>query len=365
MINNNSQKGLAMPMVIGMVVLVIIVGGVVYFANQEPSIVTNEVMEKKDQVMEKKDEVMMEKKDEVMMKKGDVMIKEENMMKKDGEVMMEKDFNSIISKANSIILKDSDNFGATGTAWLGVYNGKTYHRILTKNMPALSGNNFYEGWLVRTGLNFSVFSTGRLKYDPITKEANLDFIAGGDKSDHRFVVVTVEPDDGNPKPDKHVVEASFDTKTNLIIVLDAMMDKKNDVMMKKDGEVMMTKYTGTVLAGKSAPLLDFTKSDYDMAIKSDKLVVLYFYASWCPLCKIETAQALYPAFNELTTDKVVGFRVNYKDDDTNKDEEDLARQFGVPYQHTKVFVKNGQRILKSPESWDKKRYDAEILNFGF
>lgn len=65
-------------------------------------------------------------------------------------------------------------------------------------------------------------------------------------------------------------------------------------------------------------------------------------------------------FNELTTDTVIGFRVNYNDDQTDNEEKALAREFGVAYQHKKVFVKNGQRILKSPEEWDDKRYDTEI-----
>lgn len=114
-----------------------------------------------------------------------------------------------------------------------------------------------------------------------------------------------------------------------------------------------------VLAGKSALLLDFTKADYDATIPSDKLIVLYFYANWCPICKAEFPIA-QGAFNELTTDNVVGFRVNYNDNETDADEVALARQFGVAYQHTKVFVKNGTRILKSPEGWDKNRYTAEI-----
>ena len=137
----------------------------------------------------------------------------------------------------------------------------------------------------------------------------------------------------------------------------AMEQKENEAMMDK-GETMM-KYSGAVLAGKSAPLLDFTKADYDAALNSDKLVVLYFYANWCPIC-IAEFPVMQKAFNELSTDKVIGFRVNYNDNQTDNDEKNLAKQFGVAYQHTKVFVKNGQRILKSPEGWDEKRYDMEI-----
>ena len=139
-----------------------------------------------------------------------------------------------------------------------------------------------------------------------------------------------------------------------------VMEKKEDATaMKKENGQMAAAYKGTVLAGTSSPLLDFTKADYDVAVASDKLVVLYFYANWCPICTAEFPQA-QAAFNQLTSSNVVGFRVNYKDNQTDADEQNLARQFGVPYQHTKVFIKNGKQILKAPDSWDKARYLAEI-----
>ncbi len=122
-----------------------------------------------------------------------------------------------------------------------------------------------------------------------------------------------------------------------------------------------TRYSGSLLAGKSSPLLDFTKADYDKALSSDKVVVLYFFANWCPTCKKEFP-LMEKAFNELSSDKVVGFLVNYNDDQTDDDERNLAREFGVAYQHTKVFLKDGQRILKSPESWNKDRYLNELNN---
>lgn len=132
-----------------------------------------------------------------------------------------------------------------------------------------------------------------------------------------------------------------------------MMEKKDEA-----GAAMVT-YQGSVLAGTSAKLLDFHKADYDAALATDKLIVLYFYATWCPICAAELPE-LYAAFNELTTDQVIGFRVNYNDSDTDDDERALAREFGVAYQHTKVFVKNAARILKAPDSWRKARYLEEI-----
>ncbi|MEX1061926.1 MAG: thioredoxin family protein [Patescibacteria group bacterium] len=119
-------------------------------------------------------------------------------------------------------------------------------------------------------------------------------------------------------------------------------------------------FKGRVLAGDESPLLNFVESDYEAARETDKLIVLYFYANWCPICAEETANDLYPAFNELETDQVVGFRVNYRDSQTDKAEEDLAREFGISYQHTKIFIRNGQRVLKAPESWSKATYLAEI-----
>lgn len=120
------------------------------------------------------------------------------------------------------------------------------------------------------------------------------------------------------------------------------------------------KYSGTLLAGQLSPLLDFKKADYEMAIKSDKLVVLYFYADWCPICREEVISGLYPAFSKLTNDKVVGFRINFNDNETDGDERALAREFGVVYQHTKVFLKDRKSILKSLQAWDEERYLNEI-----
>lgn len=151
---------------------------------------------------------------------------------------------------------------------------------------------------------------------------------------------------------------------------EAAMEKEGEAMMEEEGLMEVDKnamaaegglmeYSGAVLAGESAPLLDFQKTDYETALKSDRLIVLYFYANWCPICKAEFP-LMQGAFNDLTTNEVVGFRVNYNDNETDADETALAREFGVAYQHTKVFVRTGERLLKAPDSWSKSKYLSEI-----
>jgi len=86
-------------------------------------------------------------------------------------------------------------------------------------------------------------------------------------------------------------------------------------------------------------------------VASDKLIVLYFYANWCPICREEFPK-MQSAFDQINDSSVIGFRINYNDNETDDNEKGLAKEFGVAYQHTKVFIKNGQRVLKAPESWN-------------
>jgi len=131
---------------------------------------------------------------------------------------------------------------------------------------------------------------------------------------------------------------------------------EDDKMMEDSAPVT---FSGTVLAGSSSPLLEFNQADYDKAIASDKLVLLYFYANWCPICRAEFPK-MQQAFDQLSGSEVVGFKVNYNDTKITDQEKALAQKFGVAYQHTKVALRNGERILKAPDSWETQRYLDEI-----
>lgn len=110
---------------------------------------------------------------------------------------------------------------------------------------------------------------------------------------------------------------------------------------------------------ESSPYLTFTQEAYERALAEDKIILLYFYANWCPICQAEQPHTI-AAFDALENDNVIGFRVNYRDSATDDDEERLAEEFGITYQHTKVILKDGQQILKSLDSWDTDRYLQEL-----
>ena len=161
-------------------------------------------------------------------------------------------------------------------------------------------------------------------------------------------------------------------KTNYLLVLFAVFTififgckqaattemMKNESMMKENS--MMEGYKGKVLAGsEKTKYLDFNKADYDNALKEKKKILLYFYANWCPICKAEQPNT-FAAFNEINDPDLIGFRVNFRDSDTDADEEAIAKEFGVSYQHAKVILNDGQKVLKALDSWDKPRYLNEL-----
>lgn len=121
-------------------------------------------------------------------------------------------------------------------------------------------------------------------------------------------------------------------------------------------------YAGAYLSSGNSPVIDFNQSDYSAALAANKTVVLYFYANWCPICRVEIAR-FYSAMEEINNPQIVGFRVNYKDSDTDDTEVDLARQFGIAYQHTKIIIKNGSQVLKAPQSWSHSEYINNISPF--
>lgn len=118
-------------------------------------------------------------------------------------------------------------------------------------------------------------------------------------------------------------------------------------------------YQGQLLAGFSSPYFVFVKADYDKAAADNKIIFLDFYANWCPICRAEEP-VIEQGFDNLTTGKIVGFRANFNDNQTDDDEKALAKQFNIPYQHHKVIIKNGQEVVRDLNQWDAQTFTKTI-----
>lgn len=80
--------------------------------------------------------------------------------------------------------------------------------------------------------------------------------------------------------------------------------------------------------------LVYSKNLFDQS--AEKRRVLYFYANWCPICK--PADEDFKANSEKIPEDVILIRVNYNDSDTDQEEKDLAKKYGITYQHTFVQI---------------------------
>jgi thiol-disulfide isomerase/thioredoxin len=197
----------------------------------------------------------------------------------------------------------------------------------------------------------------------ILEKGSLTGIIGGVIAVGILIVVLVVSG-GNTSEDNSAIEVSQGSEMTADGVMMKVEESElpvNDEMITEDDVAV---YAGDILAGNgSATLLDFNQADYEQALAEDVPVFLYFYAKWCPSCRAEVPK-MQAAFNNESAPAIIGFRVNYKDKDTDDYEEALAREFGIGYQHTKVALINGERVLKSPEQWDTDRYLAEFNNLA-
>lgn len=76
--------------------------------------------------------------------------------------------------------------------------------------------------------------------------------------------------------------------------------------------------------------ISYTPGQYQKALADKRPVVLYFWASWCPICRAD--EPVIKQRIESSGLPVAGFRVDF---DTQSD---LKQQFRIPYQHTTVML---------------------------
>lgn len=126
---------------------------------------------------------------------------------------------------------------------------------------------------------------------------------------------------------------------------------------KNTQEEKMAQEKAAVMMAKNASsrYIPYSKAAYDTAVGERR--VLYFYATWCPSCK--QANENFTANPNKIPEDVVVIRINYNDPDTNQEEKDLAKKYGITYQHTFVQVDaQGKELAK----WNGGDTDELITN---
>lgn len=127
-----------------------------------------------------------------------------------------------------------------------------------------------------------------------------------------------------------------------------------------DSGIKFEDYKGELIAGSKTPYLRYSKEDFDKARSEGKVIYLYFYATWCPICAAERP-SIFETFEEIDYGDVIGFEVHFNDPKTTKEDEDLARELGVSYQHTTIiFDKDGNEAYRSLSKINKNKIKEEI-----
>ena len=104
------------------------------------------------------------------------------------------------------VLRDVSGGESFGEATRSFVGGTFTHKVLA-NLPDPEPGFFYEGWLVRPS-PFRILSTGKMIKSQDGKYV-LSFSSKSDLRRYTNVVITIEPDDGDPAPAGHILEGSF------------------------------------------------------------------------------------------------------------------------------------------------------------
>lgn len=171
----------------------------------------------------------------------------------------------------------------------------------------------------------------------------------------------VKPDGTMIKPDGTMIkpDGTMVGPDGTMTAPDGTMTKPDGTMIKPDGTMIKPDGTmigpdGEMMEKGNVEYVPFTLAAYNQAKAEGKTIFLEFYATWCPTCQAQ-APALKEGLESINSEKLVAFRVNYKDPDTDADEMALAQKYNITYQHTHIVADASENVLlRSQENWSKQ-----------
>lgn len=129
-------------------------------------------------------------------------------------------------------------------------------------------------------------------------------------------------------------QQSSNTEEAKMVQEKAAIEKKDDSSAGSEQDKMMKK-------DSASRYIEYSKTVLDQA--TNKRRVLYFYASWCPICRPANEDFIKNS-SKIPEDTMV-IRVNYNDPDTDQEEKDLAKKYGITYQHTFVQIDSKEKEI--------------------
>jgi hypothetical protein len=120
-----------------------------------------------------------------------------------------------------------------------------------------------------------------------------------------------------------------------------------------------SQFSGYVLAGNTTKYIEYNKQDFDLAVTKMKVVLLVFYKNGQASSKTEEVN-VFDAFNSMTYDNMVGFRVHFQDGLDTADEQALAAKYNIKSGNTKVILTDGKVYATDPDVWNTAMYRSQI-----
>lgn len=127
----------------------------------------------------------------------------------------------------------------------------------------------------------------------------------------------------------------------------------------KGGKKIITRIARFTVRRSDPYTQDFNIGDYKKALQSDKLIVLLFCTKGSKQSEKEFDH-LKAAFKKIERGRIVGFKVNFKDKNSDRAENKLAKAFKVKKAGTKIFIKNGGKLKQTAKYWNTKDYIKNI-----
>jgi thiol-disulfide isomerase/thioredoxin len=120
---------------------------------------------------------------------------------------------------------------------------------------------------------------------------------------------------------------------------------------------------GQILGGNSPYYIEFNEVDFKAALESQNLVILNYYANWCPSCKAEDREIREAFRSDNLPDTIAVFRTSFRDSDTTEIEALIAEEYGILSQGTKIVFVNGEQVDNIPRYYSKDQYLELFSNY--